>query len=842
MAHDPFSDSESEDLIPEESLNKVQDLPDGSSIFEILKEQEEQEKEKREEDFYDNLAEDMESARLSSLAASLLEDIEEDKKSRSEWEKTLNLGLKYLGIKVDEFSSVPFTRACSAYDSTLLIAFLRGTATARAELFPAAGPARTEIIGIPTEQAEDAGERVKLFMNHFLTQMDQDYYPDSEQLLNYAYLAGSCFRKVCQDPILNRPSSRMVKPQDFIVNMHTTSLLSSSRMTHIRHLTKKEVILNEMHGIFIDASLPLIADLDDSEESTIQDTVERLEGISPKDSENKTLFDFYECHTDLDDSQIHGHEMDKDKNELPKPYIITICCDSKKIVSIKRNWEEEDESFKRIECFVRYYYLTGFGIYGLGLAHLLGSNAITLTSLLRQLVDAGTLKNFPGGLKTKGLKVENNDKAIGPSEFQEVETGGLPLAECIMVMPYAEPSATLIQLMQGISQQTANIASTAEAEIPEAGANAPVGTTLALLEVANKIQSSVLRSVHVSLGNELKLLFKLFGKYLPDEPYPFAVPGSNSAIMRKDFNDTINIVPVSDPNVLTSTHRLITAESLLKLAESNPGIHDIREVYKRMYAAMNIENVDKILIKPPEPEPLDPLTENAYLALGKPITVAMFQDHDSHITAHKTMEQDPLAQANPQAIFQVRMHNQYHKACKALIETAQQKQQEFQMQVQQLQQAQAMGAAILPHVMQTLSHQHQQMQAQMQQMMQMPPEQIIKMPEIQNMVAANDAQEINQQIQQQQQEAQEQKAKLDLQESRQIDPNQVALADIEQRREASFLKDEEAKLKAETEAFKATTKFEGDLAKMESQENMAVEKNQVALTIEQMKHEPEQIF
>ena len=836
MDNNPFSGSED---IPQESINKVQDLPDGSSVFEIMREQEEEGKEKRERDFYENLAEDMESARLSTLAMSLLDDIKEDKTSREEWEKTLNLGLKYLGIKVtDETDNTIFPGACSAYDSTLLMALIRGVSTARAELFPATGPAKTEIVGVPSSQTEDEGERVKLFMNHFLTQIDTDYYPDSEQLLYYIYLAGCAFRKICQDPILNRPNPRMVKPQDLIVNMHTTSLLSSSRITHVMKLTKREVIQKELQGVFLDSALPMIADKDDDEESSTQKTVDNLEGIDPNSSENKSLFDFYECHTDLDDDEIYGKDLGEEKNQLPKPYIVTICCDSKKIVSIKRNWEESDESFKRIECFVSYYYLRGFGIYGLGLAHVMGSNSITLTSILRQLIDAGTLKNFPGGLKTKGLKAENNDRAIGPGSFVEVETGGQRLADCVMLMPYGEPSAVLVQLRQELVQQTANVASTADSEIPEIGANAPVGTTLAMLEVANKVQSSILRSLHVSLGNELKLLFKLFGKYLPDEPYPFLVPGGNSAIMRKDFSDRINIAPVSDPNVLTSTHRLITAESLLKLAQSNPEIHDIREVYKRMYAAMNIENIDKILISPPEPEALDPLTENAYMSMGKPITISMFQDDDSHIVVHKQLLQDPMVQSNAQAIFQMQVHIQYHKGQKIFKQMIQQKQQQIQMQIQQLQQATLYGISVMPNALQQL----QQQQVQLNGMMGIPSEQIMKMPEVQNMIAMQDAAEINQQIQQQQQEMQEQKDKLEEEEAKKIDPNQVALADIEQRREASFLKDEEAKLRAETEAFKATTNFEGDLAKMESQENMAVEKNQVALAIEQMKHEPEQIF
>jgi hypothetical protein len=508
--------------------------------------------------------------------------------------------------------------------------------------------------------------------------------------------------------------------------------------------------------------------------------------------------------------------------------------------------------------------LSGFGIYGLGLAHLIGSNAITLTSLLRQSVDAGTLKNFPGGLKKRGLRIENNDKAIGPSEFHEVETNDVPLTDCVMLMPYNEPSSVLIQLRQEIIQQAASLSSTAESEIPELGTNAPVGTTLAMLEVANKVQSSVLRSLHVSLGHELKLLFNLFGEYLEDQPYPFAVPGSSTAIMKQDFNDRINIVPVSDPNVLTSTHRLITAESILKLAQSAPDLHNLREVYKRMYSAMNVENVEKILNDEPQPVSLDPLTENAYFMLNKPVTIAMFQEDDNHIVAHKKQLEDQMVQSNPQIAATINLHIQQHKAYKALKQMLQQKQQQvqqtiqqaqqqMQMSQQQLQQSQMMGIPLMPDMIarQAQMEQSLQMKVQQEQMMlkqmqeqyqQMPPDQVQAMPEIQNMVASQDAQEINQQIQQQQQQMAQQEAQMKEQQEKQIDPNQVMLAEIAQRREASSLKDEEAKLKAETEAFKAQLKYESDKAKMESQERIAEQKNEVDLTIEQMKQGSNQII
>lgn len=826
MSDSPFID---EELIPDESIQEVEELPDGSTVFSILSEDFEEEQEKPAKDFYSNLAEDMDASKLGSLAVKLIEYIDDDVQSRDEWQKPIETALKYLGFKIEQASKLPFVTACAAYDTTLSVALYKSVATAYAELYPAAGPAKTEIAGIPTQETEDEGDRVKLFMNLYLTQIDDAYYPDSWQHIAYTIFFGLCAKKVYQDPISNKPTSRMVKPFDLIFNNNCSTVETSSRITQVMELSKKEIMLREREGYYLPSNIGDATD-DDYDESNIEKTIKNQEGISEKDTsdDKKNQFVFYEMHVDLDPSELDIDSKDK----LPKPYIVTICNATKKIVSIRRNWEEDDKNYDKIQYFVIYRYLPGFGMYGVGLAHLIGSNAITLTSILRQLIDAGTLKNFPGGLKKRSVKSETNDKSIGPGEFHEIEVDG-PIQEAVMLMPYAEPSTVLAQLYETLGQKTSALSMAAETEIPEIGANAPVGTTLAMLEVANKVQSSVLRSFHKSLGLELKLLFKLFGKYLPDEPYPFAVPGSSAAIMRKDFSDRINIVPVSDPNVLTSTHRLIRAESVLKLSQSAPELHNMREVYKLIYSAMNLENIDKLLVEEPEPASLDAMSEVAYIMAGKPVKAVIFQDHDAHVMIKTQSLQDPMLQQNPPSIVSLKINIQEHKAYNAIKKLIEEEKQKLDNHKNQIINAELSGLMIHPAAREQMFKMGQEFQMKVQQFQQMSIDDILKMPEVQNIVTTEDAQELQQQIQKQQEEMQEQDA---LMKSQQIDPNAALLADINQRREASILKDEEAKLKAETESFKAQLKFEGDMAKMEAEERMAEEKNEVDLTIEQMKH------
>lgn len=755
---------------------KVEDLEDGSSIYEFRDGDEEEVEEKISEDFYDNLAETLPENLLNGIAGELLEEIDEDKESRNEWEQSYLKGIRYLGFKLEDFKDVPFMTACRAFDTTMSTALLRFYSMARGELFPNQGPATFEIWGKKDERAEDQGNRIKEWMNYYLTREDRDYYPDSERMLLYLGVIGTVFKKVSQDPVTNKPIARFINPPDFIVNNNCVSILSSTRLTHVLHLNKHEIKLRQLNGYYRDVELPDIND-DLEQSSATKDTVQNIEGINTSVYENKDLFDIYEVHCDWNFDEIDSFKRKSEDINIPLPYIVTICGTSRKILAIRRNWEKSDPYFKRIECFVQYNYLPGFGLYGIGLAQLIGSNEVALTSILRQLIDAGTLRNFPGGLKVKGLRIENNDKAIGPSEFLDVETGGLPIRDSVMPMPYQEPSVVLKELRNELIEQTQVLASTAETQIAENNSNAPVGTTLAILEVSNKIQSSIFRSLHVSLTNELGIIYNLFSKFMPDEPYRFSTLNKESQISKEDFDDKIRIVPVSDPNLTTAIQRVLKNEAVLKLAEAAPTLYDQRSVHKRMLEALGIDNIEEIMPSPEEAVPLDPISENVNALLGKPLKVAMYQDHPAHIISHLSM-----AQRYPDLEPIIMDHVATHNAMDYLI----------------------------------------QMQTQIG--MQMPPEEALRDPQIQNDIAMKAAEVASQEMQ----------AKA-ANENPAIDPSQLMMADIQQKREETISRDKQAKLKAETEAFKSQLKFESETNKINIQKQLAEEKNETALAIEEMK-------
>lgn len=777
------------ELIDLNSINKKQELPDGSAVYSIGQE-EEKPKSKGDDDFYANLAEDMDEGALNTLCGTLLEDIKNDRESRRDWESTVNIAIKYLGFKVDEFRNVPFMRACAAYDTTLATALMNFFAVSKAELFPPAGPAKCMVEGVATDAMDDRGDRVEMFINYFLTKIDRSYYSDSDRLLMYVGLFGSAFRKIVMDPVRKQPSPRLVKPQNLIINNYTTSLLESTRITEEIFLSRREVLIRQRDGVYLEDALPRVADDNDDNQSTIDKTIKRIEGVQEGSAENKSLFKFYEVHTELEPKDVKDIIGSKKKgkkskfDDIPRPYIVEICEATKKVVSVRRNWKEGDNDYTRLECYVHYYYLPGFGIYSLGLAHLLGSNAIVLTDVLRQQVDAGTLKNFPGGLRQRGMRIENNDKAIGPSEFWEVETGGAPISEAIMLMPYQEPSQVLAALRTEIKTDTNGLGGASQQGVNSVGSNTPVGTVLAQLEVQNRIPSTILKSLHSSLGYELQLLKDLFASYFGDEPYPFNVPGNKQQIMKEDFSDNINIVPVSDPNIITTTQRIIVNEIILKMAQSLPDIFSVREAAERLCQSMKIENIDKLIPKQEEIEPADPVTENMNVMQSKGVKAGIEQAHEAHIAVHSGMLQDLAKdqQTNAQKISVMQAHISEHQAFMYL------------MQMQQ-----AMGFP-------------------------MPDAEQLKDPQVQNQIAMAAAQAA-QQLAQQQQE----------QEQKPIDPNQVLMMDIEQRREASHLKHEEAKLRAETEAFKAQSQFESNKVKMDVEKELAGDKLEVELEIAKMK-------
>ena len=742
-------------------LFPMEELPDGSSVFGIGPETTELEIiEEKEDDFHKNLAEDLDESTLNRIAADLLSKIKDDLEARKGWELALDKGIKYLGLKVEESRNYPFMNACSAFDCTLSTATFRFWATTRSELLPAQGPCRAEIAGPKTEESESRAERIKAWMNYYLTKVDKGFYPDFSRMILFTGLAGSTFRKVYQDPFTNRPMSRFIEPHDFIIDKDATSIHDAGRLTQRMVKTQREIKLLQLNGYYRDTT---ISDNDAGVDPLDTDrTISEQEGVDSHSLDLKPNLTLYECHADI---ELNSYEQGLDNGEsdgIPKPYIVTMGVADQKVLAIYRNWKKEDTYYNRIKCFIRYDFLPGLGVYSIGYAQLLGSNAIALTSVLRQLIDAGTLKNFPGGLRVKGLRIEETDINIGPSEFREIETGGLPIKDAIMPMPYNEPSQVLNELRNELAIQTQQLAATADIQLADLSNETPVGTTMAMLEVQTKVQSSILRSMHMSLTEELELFFELFAEGLEDDPGEFYADGMNYFIRKEDFSDDIRVVPVSDPNLTTSTQRLLRAEAILRLAQSNPEIHDIRNAYKRMYMAMNVEDIDSLLPPEEETQPLDPITENKHALEGKGLKAAPWQDQDAHLALHQA-----FSEANPD-VMAIKDHIFEHRALKYVNE----------------------------------------IQAELG--IELPAEEMLKNPEIQNQIAVQAAQNL---IQKQQQE-----------QANQITPEQIALADIAQHDKAAELKNQEAAQRVEVEAFKAQTKADIERERIEADLAIAEER------------------
>jgi hypothetical protein len=593
---------------------------------------------------------------LTGLGEMLLSGVEEDKQSRADWETTMSEGIKLMGLKIEE-RTTPFKGACGVYDPLLAEAVVRWQAVACGELLPAAGPVKTQVIGVANEQLDAQASRVKDFMNLYLTELAPEFYEEFDQMLFWLALVGSTFKKVYQDRLLGRPVSRFVLPDNFIVAYGTTDLETSPRFCHITPMTRRNFRLAQLAGVYRDIKIG-DPQPNDTDQTPIRAEVDGVQGVEPG-AEGTEEYRIYEVYADLN---LEGFE---NEDGIPLPYIVTIEEGSRKVLSIYRNYEENDPTFKRQGNFVHYKLMPGVGFYGLGYAHLLGNSAKTATSIRRQLIDAATLNNFPGGLRVKGMRLEDNNIGIGPTEFREIDTGGMPIANAIMTMPYKEPSQVSLALLKETYESARNLANTAEIAVGEGRQDAPVGTTVALMEAATRLQSATLKRAHKAFDRELKMIADLFGKYLPDEPYPFPVRGGMSAIMREDFSNNIDVIPVSDPNISSSAQRMMRAEALLRFATQQPDQHNMREAYRQMYVEMGIpeEKIELLLLpEQQKPRPLDPLSENQNALTGKPLVAGAYQDHDAHIAAHA-----PIAEENPA----LQAHINEHLALKMRVQVEQ---------------------------------------------------------------------------------------------------------------------------------------------------------------------------
>jgi hypothetical protein len=600
-------------------------------------------KDDSDDDFDDNLAEYMDQGELTEIAGDLLADFEEDISARKDWIQTYVDGLELLGMKIEERTD-PWEGACGVYHPLLSEALVKFQAETIMETFPAAGPVKTQIIGKETPEKKDAATRVQDDMNYQLTDVMTEYRPEHERMIWGLGLSGNAFKKVYFDPALDRQVSMFVPAEDIVVPYGASSLQSSPRVTHVMRKTENEIKRLQFAGFYRDIEL--------QEPSGALDEVEKK--IAEKMGFRATSDDRYkllEMHVDLD---LPGYE-DKDKNGeltgIALPYVITIEKGTQEVLSIRRNWRPEDDTHQKRNHFVHYGYVPGFGFYHFGLIHLVGAFAKSGTSLIRQLVDAGTLANLPGGFKTRGLRVKGDDTPIAPGEFRDVDVPSGAIKDNLMTLPYKEPSQVLYSLLGTIVEEGRRFASAGDMKVADMSANAPVGTTLAILERTLKVMSAVQARIHHSMKQELGLLKEIIRDYTPEE-YNYE-PEEGSRKAKKSDYDMVTVIPVSDPNAATMAQKIVQYQAVLQLAQNAPQIYNLPQLHRQMLDVLGIRNAQKLIPLQDDQKPKDPITENMGVLTNKPLKAFIYQDHESHIIAHTNFMKDPLtAQVigqNPQA-------------------------------------------------------------------------------------------------------------------------------------------------------------------------------------------------
>jgi len=597
-----------------------------------------------EEGFADNLAEYVSASVLQSLAGDLAGDIDNDKASRKEWEKSYVEGLKLLGLQMEERTE-PWNGACGVFHPMITEAVVRFQAETITETFPARGPVRTKIVGKDSPETREKAANVEEDMNFELTENMVEFRAEHERMLWSLPATGSAFKKVYFDPSLGRQVSMFIPAEDIILPYGATDLDTCHRVTHVMRKTKNEIIKLQQSGFYLDD-----VELSDPtrEQTEIQKAKDKETGFSDLNDERYILL---ECHVDLD---LEGYEDEDEEGEqtgIMLPYVVTIIKGTNDILSIRRNWKEDDDLKLKRQHFVHYQYIPGFGAYGFGLFHLIGGFAKSATSLMRQLVDAGTLSNLPGGLKSRGLRIKGDDTPIAPGEWRDVDIGSGNIRDNILPLPYKEPSATLYNLLNNIVEEGRRFASTSDMKVSDMSANAPVGTTLALLERQLKVMSAVQARVHFALKQELKLLKNLIRDYT-DPDYTYDPEYGNRKAKQADY-DLVDVIPVSDPNAATMSQRVVQYQAVIQMAQMAPDIYNLPELHRGMLDVLGIKNADKLVPIEDDQKPIDPVQENQNALKGTPLKAFLHQDHQSHIQVHMMMLQDPTIQQfigqNPQA-------------------------------------------------------------------------------------------------------------------------------------------------------------------------------------------------
>ena len=594
-------------------------------------------------DFYANLADELSNSDLSGLSGELISGYSDDKNSRKEWEQTYISGLDLLGFKYEEREQ-PFRGATGITHPLLAESVTQFQAQAYKELLPSGGPVRTQIVGAITADKEDQSQRVKSFMNYQITEVMEEYDPDMDQLLFYLPLSGSAFKKVYYDEALQRAVSKFVTSEDLIIPYTATDLMSTERITHIVHMQTNDLRKLQVNGFYRDITL---TEESGSTTSDVQSKLDELQGGQPTSNNKEYLL--LEFHVDLDLPGFEDASQDGEQTGVKLPYIVTVDEGSSNVLSIRRNWNQPDSLRRKKQYFVHYKFLPGLGFYGFGLIHMIGGLSRSATSVLRQLIDAGTLANLPAGFKARGMRIRDDDEP-----------------HSLLPLPYKEPSATLFQLLGLIIESGRRFSAIADLPIADSGLTRemPVGTTMALLERGTKVMSGIHKRLHYAQRLEFRLLSKVFTEYLPEE-YPYEIVGGQQNIKLTDFDDRIDIIPVSDPNIFSSSQRIMLAQTQLQLAQAAPEMHNLYEAYHRMYDALGVKEVDVVLPPPPVPAPTDPAEENRNSLSGMALQAFMEQNHDAHIAAHMAFMRTPIVMAAPVVVGGLTGHISQHIGMKA---------------------------------------------------------------------------------------------------------------------------------------------------------------------------------
>ena len=627
-----------------------------------------------------NLADVLDEQTLGELSSDLIAQYEEDNDSRSEWEEGYVKGLDLLGIKYEERTQ-PFAGASGVTHPLIAESVTQFQAQCYKELLPAGGPVKTQIIGLKDQAREEQATRVKDFMNYQITEVMEEFDTDTDQMLFYLPLSGSTFKKVYYDPLKQRAVAMFIPAEDMVIPYSATDIATSSRVTHVLRMDENQVRKMQVAGEYRD--IELSSSYDDSDGS-VKEKVRELDGTDKSHMDD--VYTILEMHIDLDIEGFEDRDPMGEPTGIKLPYIVTLDKGSGEILSIRRNYEFDDPLKRKRQYFVHYKFLPGLGFYGFGLIHMIGGLGRAATSILRQLIDSGTLANLPAGFKARGLRIRNDDEPLNPGEFRDIDAPGGDIRSSIIPLPFKEPSGTLAQLLGSLIDAGRRFVSIADQQVGQnMGKEMPVGTTVALLERGMKVMSAIHKRLHYAQKQEFRLLSNVLAENLPPE-YPYDVSGGNRQVKQTDFDGRVDIIPVSDPNIFSMAQRVTLAQTQLQLAQSNPQVHNLYQAYRRMYLALEVQNIDEVLPPPPQPQPLDPAIENARALMGELLQAFPEQDHDSHVSMHVTFMKLPVVQSSPQVYGVFISHVMEHISLKARA-MAQQEIQQMQMQGMPINQA-----------------------------------------------------------------------------------------------------------------------------------------------------------